>query len=115
MARITNADQVLLLLRAQLERADKLKRRATTRTPSGETPKQSAVERLRAVVADKDIPEDQLHRALISALLVEDFGEEALNQPLFQNLVSRVTETIMKDKDTKALLQRAVRTLGEKQ
>jgi hypothetical protein len=107
MTRISPADQILLLLRAQLERADRAKRQTARRTGSTSQAKGNAIERTREILRNDDLPEQDARRALISALLLEDFGEVSVNDPQFQSLVDRVVTAIEADETAKALLVRA--------
>jgi hypothetical protein len=111
MTRINPADQILLMLRAQLEHAGKTKRanlqapRTTTRS------KRAALERVRDTLTTGDAPLQEMRRALVSALLVEEFGESTLNDPQFQNMVDRVIATIQRDEKTNTILESALSSL----
>jgi hypothetical protein len=111
MTRINPADQILLMLRAQLERAGKAKRANPQAPRTSMRSKRDALERVRDTIAKGDAPPQELRRALVSALLVEDFGETTLNDPQFQNLVDRVMATIQHDEQTNTILENALTSL----
>ena len=70
MTRITNAEQVLLLLRTHLERAQRSERRRTQRRNA----KPSPLERAQRLASTEGLSEADLSRALIAGLLTEEFG-----------------------------------------
>ncbi len=109
MTRITGADQILTILRAQLERREK-QRRKTTTGASAQRDKldRSSVERLRAIASESDLPRAAIERILVQALLVEEFGEAAVNDAQFQKMLEAVQERIARDEQAKVMLQRAV-------
>jgi hypothetical protein len=53
-----------------------------------------------------------LRRALIQHLLADQLGSGLLNDVQFQQIVSRVTETIEQDPQTSSMLTRLVSELG---
>lgn len=109
MTRITNSDQVMLLLRAQL---DRLKRTNTPqRTPkahSAKKPQKSPLERIQEIAGEKELSQEALHRALIAGLLTEEFGPQISNDPGFQAIIDKVTGALRGDENARALLDGAV-------
>ena len=71
----------------------------------------SALERVRDTIAKLDAPPQEVRRALVSALLVEEFGETTLNDPQFQNLVDRVMATLQHDQQANTILESALASL----
>lgn len=106
MTRITGADQILTLLRAQLEQREK-QRRKTTQGRGTLPEAQNSVSRLREITCRDDLPRSTLERALVQALLVKEFGETAINDPSFQNMLDNLHERIASDSKTSDLLRRA--------
>lgn len=114
MTRINPADQILIMLRAQLEHAGKTKRARPQAPRTSTRSKRSALERVRNTLTTGDAPLQELRRALVSALLVEEFGETTLNAPQFQNLVDRVMATIQHDQEANTILETALSALRVK-
>lgn len=106
MTRITNADQILALLRAHLDRAERA-RASSNKAPPRERSDAGPVERLRTAAAASDMTDDQLDRALIGALLAEQLGPNVAASPAFHTLVSEVATIIERDSETKKLLAAA--------
>lgn len=112
MTRITNADQVLVLLRNRLERAQRSQRRdATQRSAKREDVKQTPVERMQGIAQSESLPESEVERALISGLFMEEFGAAAANDPKFQLMIDEVLKMIRQEPATRRLLDRAVAQL----
>jgi len=108
MTRITNADQVLLLLRAHLERAQKSGRRKSERR----APRAGPMSRVRELANTEGLSEAEVARALIAGLLSEEFGAELAAEPKFQLMVDEVRAIIERDEGGKALLKRAIVQIG---
>lgn len=106
MTRITNAEQVLVLLRAHLERAQRSTRK---RTQTRDT-KPGAMERVQRL-ANAGMPEADLARALIAGLLTEEFGAGFAAEPRFQAMVEDVRAMIARDEGAQKLLRRAMAQL----
>ncbi len=104
MTRITNSDQVLLLLRAHLERAQRGKRAKTNRG----SPRAGPMSRVRELAHTEGLNEGEVARALIAGILSEEFGAEIAIEPRFQAMVDDVRRIIEQDEGGKALLRRAI-------
>ncbi|WP_135212627.1 hypothetical protein [Vitreimonas flagellata] len=111
MTRINPADQILIMLRAQLEHAAKTKRASPQAPRTSSRSKRAFLERIRDTLATGEAPPQELRRALVSALLVEEFGETTLNDPQFQNLVDRVMSTIQRDQEANIVLENAFNSM----
>ncbi|MBC7768239.1 MAG: hypothetical protein H7124_05580 [Phycisphaerales bacterium] len=111
MTRITNADQVLLLLRAQLQRSEKQRRKETSRTNAGRSERGRPLERLKGLIDEGRTPHAELARAMIAAVLADDLGEDVVNEPRFQAMVEQVWTTIERDPASSALLRDCVASL----
>ena len=115
MTRITNTEQVLLLLRAQLQRAErKGKQKSTGRSERTRTIKNRHLDRLQVIASDDELPERDLHRALIGGLLIEEFGAAIGNDVSFQSVIDKVVDQIRSDDEGKAMLSKAVLELTSK-
>lgn len=108
MTRITNADQVLLLLRAHLERADKTRR---SKRPSASRARRSALQRVSDIATDKEASEDDIRRALIAGILVEEFGPGLAADTRFQDMVSHVLRIISEDGAKQRLVENSLQQL----
>lgn len=113
MTRITNADHVLILLRNHLERTDK--GRSKRRKGAETRPVQSSpLERVERLAASDGLSELEIRRALISGLLAEEFGEDVINDPHFQQIVDDVVAILQRDPKAEALLQAACKHLVQR-
>jgi len=111
MTRITNADQVLILLRAHLERMRAVARTGKAEAAKGKpAPRQGPIERMQELT-DTGLSEAQFERALISGLLTEEFGAGLANEPRFQQIIDEVTVAIRRDPDGQNLLRQAIANL----
>lgn len=109
MTRISNVDQVLLLLQEQLKRVGKNRRANAKRSASRTNPTTSSpIDRVRLLSALDALSEDDVRRALVQGLLAEAFGERLTNDASFQSVVDRVARIIAESPDGPALLDRAV-------
>ena len=112
MTRINQVDQVLMLLRQQLQRMEKAKRRpqAGSAARAG-TP--SAVRRPAALARIDSLSPEDLEQSLIRALLTEEFGEALASDARFQKVVADVHRIIAADRETRQLLRQAVEQLKQ--
>jgi hypothetical protein len=107
MTRIANAEQVLLLLRAHLERAQRADKKRT-RAREG---KPGPLQRVQQLANAAGLSEADVTRALIAGLLTEEFGPEFAVEPRFQAMVEDVRQIIDRDEAGRALLKSAVAQL----
>ena len=110
MTRITNVDQVLMLLRQQLQHMSKSERskRSGKASTAATGQRRPALGRIEAISRSDDLSEDELARTLVGALLVDEFGEAVANDPKFQQLVGEVHRIIGSDTDSRRLLRDAL-------
>lgn len=107
MTRISNTDQVLALLRAHLERTQRVKgRRAAALHSPG------PLARVHALAGAEDLTDAEIGRALIAGLLAEEFGAALAVDPSFQAIVDQVSRTIDRDEAGRALVRAAIAQLG---
>jgi hypothetical protein len=102
MTRITNVDQALLLLRAQLQRTQRSRGPAGTGKTTSNA--RSVLERVRTMAADGQTSMEDLKQALVTNILIEAFGSGAAEDSRFQNLVAKVMAAVTADDQAKALL-----------
>ena len=109
MTRISNSDQVLILLREQLQRIGGTRKERTGRTArtQGATPRPIA--RLQAVASNEE--GEEFRRTLVRAILTEEMGEAMANDPSFQAVVDNVYRMISATPDGQELIDRAGRQL----
>ena len=69
------------------------------------------VDSLHAMAALEQIDDHQLRRALVQNILADQFGSGLINDPKFQQVVERVTETLEADEAGAALIGRCVTEL----
>ena len=109
MTRITQADQIMQLLRQQLQRLGPNGSAArTSRTGKSAPQRQSPLTRITALAALDNLSDDDLARALIRALLTEEFGETLANEPKVARIVDEVHRMIREDAETARLLTRSL-------
>jgi hypothetical protein len=108
MTRITNADQVLMLLRAHLERAQRSSRK---RTETGKA-KPGPLDRVKQLAQVEGLSDADIARALIAGLLSEEFGASFAAEPRFQSVVEDVRRLIDSDENGRALMRKAIAQLA---
>jgi hypothetical protein len=115
MTRISNVDQVLMLLRQQLDRLGKSGRARKSGSAGASAPqrRQSAAGRIEAVMRTDDLSEEDLGRTLVAALLVDEFGEGAANDHKFRKLADEVYRIVASDSEAKRLLTDALKEIGK--
>jgi len=104
----------MILLRQKLERAAELKKGQKAKSV-GSTARDdpSSIQRIRALAQMDTLSDEDLERSMIQGLLVEELGEALVNDPKFQQLVSRITEMLATDDAAKALLAAARQELKD--
>lgn len=111
MTRITNADHVLLLLRARLETLQKA-RSTTTTGARAHTLAADTSNGLKEILGAGAMPEGELESLVISSILSEEFGAALANDPRFQRTIADVLAIIRRDAEAHALLKRAIAQLA---
>lgn len=114
MTRITNSDQVILLLQNQLKRMDKPQRKRTLTEPSDKVEiRQNPLARVQSIAKEEDLTEEDIHRSLIRGLLTEEFGIEVANDPAFQKVIDDVLKVFQQDDAGADLLKKATQQLTD--
>lgn len=93
-----------MLLRAQLERAKKSGRKTKSGAVALSGVKRGPMSRVRSMALNDGLSQKELSRALISGLLLEQFGEELVNTAQFQGLVDDILSQLVSDTDANKLL-----------
>jgi len=106
---ISNVDGLVLLLRQRLAERSRPTRTVSERAQAG--PEAALPDAVRALAAVEGVDEKQLRRALIQSLLTDQFGKELINDAKFQQVVSRVVDTIEAEPAACDLLASATRDL----
>lgn len=104
MTRIGTTDQILLLLRDQLQRTER--GRARTADPQEGRPA-TPQQRIEALAAVKDLPDREFRRAFLRSLLSERLGEALVADPAFDAVTGEVLRMIEDSDEARALLDRA--------
>ncbi|WP_298303589.1 hypothetical protein [uncultured Erythrobacter sp.] len=105
MTRITNSDQVIAAIRAQLQRmAKRTKADATSKTAKPEAKSMSTRQMVDALAAIEGLSEEDFTRGFVRALLTEEFGESLANSPGFQSVIDRTANSIASDREVRAML-----------
>jgi hypothetical protein len=110
LTRITNTDQVLLLLQSHLQRAQRAERKTAGAVSKSNVP-QTPIERLQNLVRQDELPETEIGRAIVRGLLAHEFGAAVANDAKFNALVDEVLGAIRRDEATSRLLERAIQQL----
>lgn len=105
MTRVTNTDQILLLLQQQLQRVSGRKEtRRTAKVGSNRPGQLPTIGRLKALAQLQELSNEEFERTLIQGLLIDEFGEAVVNDPRFQKMVDKVLAIISSDMQTRQLL-----------
>ena len=110
MTRITNAEQVLMLLRSHLQRSEAARGRKTGKArkdPASPT----ALQRIHSIANTADLTEEDLERVLISAIFTEEFGSAIAGDAKFQAMVDDVLRIVRSDAAGALLLRKALAQL----
>jgi hypothetical protein len=114
MTRVGNVDQVLLLIREQLQRSGR--GRGASRAARGASAERAAsgpIERMRALAMLDTLEERDLRRAVVHGLLADQLGEGVANAPELVAIIDRVIRTIEETPEGRALTDRAIGQLKE--
>ena len=106
MTLITNSDQILAIIRNQLQRMSERSRlKEPGKTTSAASPRMTSAERLAALNAIEGLTDEEFARGLIRSLLEDELGEKLGNSPKFLDLVDRTTTIMLADPQTAALFR----------
>jgi DNA-binding TFAR19-related protein (PDSD5 family) len=106
---ISHTDQLVLLLRQKLqERAKTSPKSRAGKVTDASTSEPVTPQGIQALTQVEEADERVLRRALVQNLLADQLGPELLNDAQFQQIVTRVTDTIEDDPTTARLLTRVL-------
>lgn len=110
---ISNIDRIAILLRQKLR--ERAQAAAAERTEDSAPRHQlGGLEAARAVAAIEGVDDRQRRRAFVQSILVDQFGQDMVNDAPFQQLVARVSRAIEGDDASAALLTRLINDLRSK-
>lgn len=114
MTRISNVDQVLLLLREQLQRTGGGRgATAKARVARAEASSARPLDRVRALAVLDTLDEEELRRAVVRGLLAEQLGEAVGNDSAMIAIVDQVSRIIGETPEGRELMDRALAQLKE--
>lgn len=111
MTRISSSDQVLALLREQLQRLGRSRTGAGARTARSDEAAAPAMARIKALAGSGAAGEEEMRRLLVRAVLTEEFGEALANEPALQIVFDDVARIIGASAEGEDLLARAMAQL----
>lgn len=109
MTGIGKVDQVVLQLRAQLQKVAQSRGRPAAGAARAE---KSPLDRFRALDGAERHGDRDLRRKFVRALLTEELGEDLANQPEFERISNEVWALIEEDEGLRPQLEEALRELG---
>ncbi len=101
MTRIDNNQQLIAIVRQQLERASKAKIERTPKVAPSTSKEVTGAKRLSQL---EGFNEDELSRALVESILTEEFGEGLINEAQFQQIVDKITKQLKSDGESAKLI-----------
>ncbi|MEP1422300.1 MAG: hypothetical protein ABJK59_11075 [Erythrobacter sp.] len=105
MTRITNSDQVIAAIRAQLQRmAKRSKADASSKTAKPEARSMNTRQMVDALGAIEGLSEEDFTKGFVRALLTEEFGESVANSAGFQSVIDRTTASLSSDREISAMM-----------
>ena len=107
MTRVNSSDHVLLLLRERLQRLGKERAGRSAPAATGRKAAPSSRGRLQALAAFDGMGGEEMRRGLVRALLTEEIGEAAANDPAFQAVADDVFRMISGSPEGRDLIERA--------
>lgn len=115
MTRVGNVDQVLLLLRARLERGGKRpKPGGASGAGAADSTAISPLDRARALAALDSLGQEEVRKAVVRCLLAEEFGDAIGGDAKLQAMVEDIVRTITEMPGGNSLMVRAVAQLRER-
>lgn len=105
MTRITNSEQVLAAVRAQLQRmAKRGKTGQTSHAAKPEAKSMDTRQMVDALAAIEGLSDEDFARGFVRALLTEEFGEKVANSAGFQSVIDKTTAVISADPELRKRL-----------
>ena len=113
MVSVSNVDQIMLLVRSQLNRIVRDKRTVSTQKTGNAKAPNTPSSPLGAIRGLGDIDDREFDRLVVRALLIDQFGESLSGDPSFEQIADRTLSTMMSDDALKAQLFDLRRLLRE--
>ena len=107
MTRISQSDQVLHLLREQLQKLGRVKPGATGKAARKDGHTAPPLARAQAMGALDDMPEEEFRRTLVRALITQELSDGIANDSAFQAIADEVFRIISDTPDGRAQIDRA--------
>jgi hypothetical protein len=105
MTGIGKVDQIVLQLRAELQKVANRRARAKSGAARAES---SPLERFRTIEGIERHGDQELRRKFIRALLTEELGEELANQPEFERISDDVWRLLEEEPELRVELEQAL-------
>jgi hypothetical protein len=111
MTRVSQTDQILLLLRERLQ--DLARNRSNAR--AGRTTRETAapVARLRQAGRQDQEKDPDFRRSLVRAVLTEELGDQIGNDPSFHAIADDVHRILEASEEGRAMIEQAARQLSK--
>lgn len=109
MTGIGKVDQIVLQLRAQLQRAAKNRSRSSA---GANRASPGPLQRFKAIEGSDAFGDGEFRKKFVRALLTEELGEELANQPEFERISNEVWSLIEEDETLRPQLEEALRQLA---
>lgn len=112
MTRVTASDQVMMLLREQLQRMRGGERGRASRTGAAKAEvTDRPLARARGLAAQGELTDEEFRRTLVRAILAEQFCGQADGDPSFQGIADDVFRIVSESEEGRELLDRAAHQL----
>lgn len=106
MTRVGTTDQILALVRAQLQRMGRRERGESAGKAGGERAETlTRRQRVQALAEMRGLSDEQFGRDLVRALLTDELGEGVAATPGFQSVIERTYSALEADPETRAAIR----------
>ena len=113
MTRITDNQQLIMLVREQLSRVSRSKIAKSNKVKNDGRPVQTAgVSAAKQLAESGEFSVEELQRSVVQGLLTEEFGDGILNDARFQQAIDQIAQIIRDDPESSKLMQDSLRQLG---
>lgn len=112
MPRISQSDQILLLVSELLRRSTRPPKDSVNRATAQRAKDERPLDRVRAMAAFKSLPKAEARLLVVRGVLTERFGDRIANDPAFQQLAVDVSRMLENTAEGQALIDRALGELG---
>lgn len=106
MTRVGNTEQIMALVRNQLQRMSKREKSTKTQqVRKTENKPLNQRERVQALAAIEDLSSEDFSQGFVRALLSEEFGPEVSHSPAFQQVVEKTAAAMEADPQIASLIR----------